>query len=339
MSIFESFMRGQQLAQQENMQRMQLAQMQSLEPLQRQLQELELERAKQQIAAGSLANQEALKKTQRESQVFAGRLAEQALSIEDPEIRSTFLQGAAQKLGLGNAINPDSVTDDDLYQIVAAGKALQPEGTAKLGRYQASVIGNKVHVIDSVTGQSKVENLGVDTFRPPNMSDDDYEIYRNLSPKDQTKLLEKQLDPKIVAEQEDRRNKIKTAEDLRITALDLTNNILEKQKLFPEVLGPLQGRVDFRLNDDEADLINDINELSDILLSDKLKLMSGVLSESDIKILQRIASGGLNRASSQERFMNRLLDVQNAFKGSEKDSLVQDQKRARLEQLRKEAGL
>lgn len=52
MSIFESFMRGRQLAQQENLQRMQIARMQSLEPLQRQLQELELEQAKQQIAAG-----------------------------------------------------------------------------------------------------------------------------------------------------------------------------------------------------------------------------------------------------------------------------------------------
>lgn len=339
MSIFESFMQGQQLAQQQALQRMKMAQMEQLFPMQQQLQQMEMERAQFEMEAQQQKMDIVQRETEKEKQVFAGRLAEQALNITDPEIRSTFLEGAISKMGLSGQIDPADITDDSLHQIVSIGKAVQPASPTKLGRFQASVVGNKVHVIDSVTGESKVTNLGTEVFRPPNMSDDDYEVFKNLSPKDQTKLLEKQLDPAKKAAEKERQDKINTAQDLQKTALDLASGILSKADLLPEVLGTIQGRVDFRLNEDEASLINDIDELSNILLSDKLKLMSGTLSESDIQILKDVASGGLNRVSSVDRFTNRLGKIKSAFEGKTTGSKEQDEKKARLEQLRKEVNL
>ena len=70
-----------------------------------------------------------------------------------------------------------------------------------------------------------------------------------------------------------------------------------------DVTGSLEGAYDSRwFSDDEATLIADIEEAGDILTADNLDLMTGVLSESDIKLLRNLASGGLNRRRSEERF-------------------------------------
>ena len=46
----------------------------------------------------------------------------------------------------------------------------------------------------------------------------------------------------------------------------------------------------------------DIDEVASILTADNLKLMSGVLSESDIKLLKALSSGALNRRRGETRF-------------------------------------
>jgi hypothetical protein len=84
-------------------------------------------------------------------------------------------------------------------------------------------------------------------------------------------------------------------------AIELLTGILDNDEL-DDVLGSVEGAIDFRFQDSEAELIADIEEAGNILTADNLSLMSGVLSESDIKILKNLAGGGLIRTRSSKRF-------------------------------------
>ena len=99
---------------------------------------------------------------------------------------------------------------------------------------------------------------------------------------------------------EEQRRLVK-AKGFQERAIDLLNGILDNPEL-DDVLGSIEGAIDFRLQDSEAELIADIEEAGNILTADNLSLMSGVLSESDIKILKNLAGGGLIRTRSSDRF-------------------------------------
>jgi len=58
-----------------------------------------------------------------------------------------------------------------------------------------------------------------------------------------------------------------------------------------------------RMDAGEHDAIADLEELTNLLTVDNLKLMTGVLSESDIKILSSIGGGALNRSRSDKQFL------------------------------------
>ena len=96
-----------------------------------------------------------------------------------------------------------------------------------------------------------------------------------------------------------RRNK--KAQAFQIRAVELLTKILASDEL-DDVLGSIEGSIDFRIQDAEAEIISDIEEATNILTADNMDLMSGVLSESDIRILKTISGGGLNRKRSEERF-------------------------------------
>ena len=99
---------------------------------------------------------------------------------------------------------------------------------------------------------------------------------------------------------EEQRRNVK-AKGFQKRAVSLLTGILDNDEL-GDVLGSIEGAIDFRLQDSEAELIADIEEAGNILTADNLSLMSGVLSESDIKILKNLAGGGLIRTRSEGRF-------------------------------------
>ena len=99
--------------------------------------------------------------------------------------------------------------------------------------------------------------------------------------------------------------KTKKAKVFQTQAVELINKILSSDEL-GDVLGSVEGAFDFRLQDSEAELIVDIEEARDILTSDNMDLMSGVLSESDIKLLKNLSGGALNRKRSEDQFRERL---------------------------------
>ncbi len=102
-----------------------------------------------------------------------------------------------------------------------------------------------------------------------------------------------------VREEQRRAQKVQGFQD---RAVELLDRILASDQI-GDVVGSLEGAYDTRLfSDAEAELIADINEAKDILTSDNLKLMTGVLSESDIQILRNLAGGALNRTRTEEKF-------------------------------------
>jgi hypothetical protein len=102
--------------------------------------------------------------------------------------------------------------------------------------------------------------------------------------------------------------------DFQIKAIELLDGILGNDQI-SDVLGSVEGAIDFRLfSDAESELISDIEEAKNILTADNLSLMSGVLSESDIKILANLSGGALNRKRTEKRFINDVTSLRDRLK-------------------------
>lgn len=125
------------------------------------------------------------------------------------------------------------------------------------------------------------------------------ELVQLQSTMDAAKTTETGLKSAAKVREEQRRTK--KAKGFQERAIQLLDSILANDEL-DDVLGSIEGAIDFRLQDSESELIADIEEAGNILTADNLNLMSGVLSETDIKILKNLAGGGLNRKRSVDRF-------------------------------------
>lgn len=97
--------------------------------------------------------------------------------------------------------------------------------------------------------------------------------------------------------------RLEKAKGFQQQAVQLLDNILANPQL-ANVIGPLEGRNPLTgiLDEEETDAIADINQAQNILTSDNMDLMTGVLSESDIKLLKNLSSGALDRTRSEKRF-------------------------------------
>ncbi len=95
--------------------------------------------------------------------------------------------------------------------------------------------------------------------------------------------------------------RLKKAQGFQRRAIDLLTNIIGNDQL-GDIVGSIEGAIDFRFTDVESELIADIDEAQNILTAENMDLMTGVLSESDIKLLKNLSSGALNRKRSEKRF-------------------------------------
>jgi hypothetical protein len=129
----------------------------------------------------------------------------------------------------------------------------------------------------------------------------------------------------------------------------LLDSILDNPQL-EDVVGGIEGRrggsdqetfLPVFLSDDEANAIADIEEAGNILTADNLSLMTGVLSESDIKIIRSLAGGALSRSRGEARFIKDVTALRDSLASTEvltvdetSGTKVNDAARARLQQLR-----
>lgn len=111
----------------------------------------------------------------------------------------------------------------------------------------------------------------------------------------------------------------KKAQGLKADVSRLVNELLANEEGVREFVGPfdqLTGDFTFEIgsNKDGNSLIarTKIKQLQNILTADNMDLMTGVLSESDIKILAGIAGGGLDVAGDEDAFIDELRRMQKA---------------------------
>jgi hypothetical protein len=95
------------------------------------------------------------------------------------------------------------------------------------------------------------------------------------------------------------------AKDARAKILALAISIRDNPEL-NDVVGSVDSFRFLPRGDNESNAIADIEEMSNLLTVDNLKLMTGVLSESDIKIIRAVGAGGLDRSRSDKEFIRRL---------------------------------
>lgn len=102
--------------------------------------------------------------------------------------------------------------------------------------------------------------------------------------------------------------RLKKAKTFQTRTIELIDNILKNPEL-NDVLGSVEGTDAGFLfgekirSDREAEAIADIKEVESLLTADNLSLMTGVLSETDIKIIRQLGAGALIRTRSEERFI------------------------------------
>jgi len=114
----------------------------------------------------------------------------------------------------------------------------------------------------------------------------------------------------------EKQRQVEKGDTFRQRALEVANRLLENDEL-DDVTGSIDasdesfipfGGQKFR-GDNEANAIADIKEIGNILTSDNLDIMTGVLSETDIGIIRSLAAGGLDRSRSDDQFRNDLIEI------------------------------
>jgi hypothetical protein len=146
-------------------------------------------------------------------------------------------------------------------------------------------------------------------------------IYPNVTPEEMTQL-QAAIDTapsveKGLATAETVRTNQRSAQKAAVMSdrsLILVNNILANSEL-KDVVGSSEGKfggtdqptgalplIGGFISDKEAEAIADIEEITNILTVPAMKIMTGILSESDLRLLKTISGGAFNRTRGIERF-------------------------------------
>ena len=109
-------------------------------------------------------------------------------------------------------------------------------------------------------------------------------------------------------------------------SLELVNSILDNSEL-EDVVGSSEGKfggteqptgvvpvIGGFISDEEATAIADIEEVTNILTVPAMEIMTGILSESDLKLLKTISGGAFNRTRKLDRFKKDVGKIQTVLK-------------------------
>lgn len=175
---------------------------------------------------------------------------------------------------------------------VQVGRSLLAPKEEKVGRYQRQVMGENLAIIDSATGQIVRE----------------YPIPQTQQQKAQLAKMTADID-KAESEAQLKARLAQTEEEKKQSSIDMANEALTvidqvvKHPNFSNAVGTVDTMLP-TVRGETQDVINMAMRLNSLLTVDNLKLMSGVLTDRDIKFLTDVASG--------------LNITENGIKGSEK---------------------
>lgn len=120
-----------------------------------------------------------------------------------------------------------------------------------------------------------------------------------------------------------KQRQVKKGKVFQKRAVDLLDRILGADEL-NDVIGSIEGSDESLIpfggqkirGDAESEIIADIEEAGNILTADNLDIMSGVLSETDIKIIANLAGGALNRKRGEEAFIKDVTELRSKLQAA-----------------------
>tara|TARA_R110000824_G_scaffold329610_1_gene516366 strand:+ start:119 stop:1051 length:933 start_codon:yes stop_codon:yes gene_type:complete len=133
-------------------------------------------------------------------------------------------------------------------------------------------------------------------------------------PDPMAEMNQRQAEQKFQLDQEKIREadvKYKKGQQLGEKAKSLASELLNHSGLDSSI-GTIQGSwlgQNMTVDSDSQNFINKHNQLKSILTAENLDMMTGVLSETDIKILSDIAGGGLQLKGSEQAYRDELISM------------------------------
>jgi hypothetical protein len=116
------------------------------------------------------------------------------------------------------------------------------------------------------------------------------------------------------AKAKEQSEKINKAREVKENALRLVRELLADRESTLSNFGRLdQYKPDLAKGDSAVDASRKLNQLEDILTSDNLGIMTGVLSETDLQVIRNISAGGLDRAISDSQALENLRQLEEKF--------------------------
>ena len=217
----------------------------------------------------------------------------------------------------GITIPPSLVRDLPADMAARVADSYSSAGGGKDGIQAANV--EKALVQEDMRRDAAYESLSV---QYPNASEDEVRQLRTAI--DTAPTVEKGMAiAKTVRENQRAAQKASVMTD---RALHLVNTILVNSEL-EDVIGSSEGKfggteqptgaiplIGGFISDDEATAIADIEEVTNILTVPAMEIMTGILSESDLKLLKTISGGAFNRTRGIDRFKKDVGQIQTVLK-------------------------
>ena len=212
------------------------------------------------------------------------------------ELQKMMLEGTAVKSITDKALEGEKVATAK----TAIGKANEDLAAGLITEDQADAIIAK----ETQTPQGR-QSLSEKLAEQRAITLQDIEL-RKDDPTEQLKLeaLEQNVEAKAAAIQANKET-LKKAQGLKSTTKRLIDELLEDKDAIRAVVGPAD-QLAFTVLPSSLRAETKINQISSILTADNLNLMTGVLSETDLKILAAVAGGGLNVGGDDEAFIKEL---------------------------------
>lgn len=135
---------------------------------------------------------------------------------------------------------------------------------------------------------------------------EDKQALKSLPAKTLEKVLEKQYSPNAKVDAQDRAKQEEKAQLIKGKVLDLVNELLENESGVRSQFG-LDGAIPFNFSSSARNAAAALEDLTNLLTVENLGLMSGVLSESDMKVIQSVGASGLS--GTDERVLKTLNEM------------------------------
>lgn len=215
--------------------------------------------------------------------------------------------------------------DDDDWEQLASDEGLQ-KGLTVLGKYaspseqgkvglfrQFTGADGKTYKLNTSTGDFEViaEAEGVDiSALPPEAQ----EVLEGQPAEIQKKAVESFASAGNVEKRRAADEQRAKADALKQDALRITRELMSDTDQIKNSVGSFDSILP-SVTEGAQDFDKKLDTLKSMLTAENLKLMSGVLSETDIKILSNIASGELTTKGSEEEFMGALKRLEQKLGG------------------------